>query len=100
MTKEELIKEASAQLEVLKKQLDEAVKNVGELSEEAKKTFDEQKKELEELYNDSIKNYDKYIDLGKDKAEENYNEAKDFVLLTQKALKHSFNYFLSHYKRK
>ena len=66
------------------------------LNEEAKKQFEIGAKELESLYKDAN---EKFYTLSS-KAEENYKEVKDFAELTNKALKHSFNYFMSHYRKK
>ena len=58
--------------------------------------FAERSKEVEELYEDARKGYEKL----KGKTEAGWEETRDFVLLTNKALRHSFNYFLSHYRSK
>ena len=66
------------------------------LSEEAKKQFEVGAKELEELYKDAGQKYDGL----QKKGSENWQEAKEFVELTNKALRHSFHYFMSHYRKK
>lgn len=96
MTKEQVLAEAQKQIDSFKKQLVELnVKaKVDGLSADAKKVYEEQRKELEALIDEAEK---KFKELGA-KASESWQETKDFVQLTQKALKHSFNYFMSHYK--
>ena len=96
MKKDEMIKEAKKQLVKFQKEIDEIKKASSHLSEEAKKQFEIGAKELETLYKDA----DKKFDTISSKTEENYKEVKEFVELTNKALKHSFNYFMSHYKKK
>jgi len=96
MTKEEMIKEAKKQLNGFQEEMAELRQTSSELSVEAKKQFDVAAKELETLYKEADQKFDSL----KDKAEENYNDAKEFIELTNKALKHSFNYFISHYKKK
>jgi len=96
MKKDEVIAEAKKQLDKFQKEINEIKEASAHLSVEAKKQFDVGAKELEHLYKEA---HEKYDDLSS-KAEENYKEVKDFVELTNKALKHSFNYFMSHYRKK
>ena len=98
MTKEEILLEAQKQIDSFKQQLEELKlrEKVDELSGDALKVYEEQKKELETLI-DEVEV--KFKTLG-DKASGSWQETKDFVELTEKALKHSFNYFMSHYKKK
>lgn len=96
MKKDEMIKEAKIQLARFQKEIDEIKKTSSHLSEEAKKQFDIGAKELETLYKEA----DKKFDTLSSKAEESYKDVKEFVELTNKALKHSFNYFMSHYRKK
>lgn len=96
MNKDEMIEEAKKQLVRFQKEIAELKVASSHLSEEAKKQFDIGAKELETLYKDA---HTKFETLS-NKAEENFKEVKDFVELTNKALKHSFNYFMSHYKKK
>lgn len=94
--KEEAIADYKAQLKRLKEELDELKKASGHLSTEAKKHFDVGAAELEKLYQETNEKFDEL----KGKAESSYKEAKAFVELTNKALRHSFNYFMSHYRKK
>lgn len=94
--RDEVVEEGKSQLDALKAELVELKDKVAHLSDEAKKEFDERSVELEELYHDALKGYEKL----KLKTEEGWHETRDFVILTNKALRHSFKYFLSHYKRK
>ena len=96
MTKDEMIKEAKKQLKSFEEEINELKETSSHLSQETKKQFDIGAKELQSLYKDADVKFDEL----KDKAEENYKEAKDFIELTNKALKHSFNYFMSHYRKK
>ncbi len=97
-TKEEELTEAQTQIDSFKKQLSELnlKERVDGLSADAKKIYEEQRKELEALIDEIEK---KYKEL-KTKANENWQETKEFVELTNKALRHSFNYFMSHYRNK
>ena len=65
-------------------------------SAEVKAEFDKRLAELETLY-DELQH--RYADL-KDKTEHKWEETKAFVALTNKALIHSYRYFISHYKKK
>lgn len=96
MKKDEMIEEAKKQLARFQKEIDEIKQTSSHLSEEAKKQFDIGAKELEILYKDAEKKFDTLST----KAEENFKEIKEFAELTNKALKHSFNYFMSHYRKK
>lgn len=96
MKKDEMIEETKKQLVKFQKEIDEIKEASSHLSEEAKKQFEIGAKELESLYKDA----DEKLGALSNKAEENYKDVKDFVELTNKALKHSFNYFMSHYRKK
>lgn len=96
MNKDEIIEEAKKQLIRFQKEIDEVKVASSHLSEEAKKQFDIGAKELETLYNDAHTRFETLSN----KTEENFKEVKEFVELTSKALKHSFNYFMSHYRKK
>lgn len=96
MTKEEVLAEAQKQIDSFKKQIAELNEKASALSSDAKTAYTEQKKELEELLDEAEAKFKAL----KAKASDSWSETKDFVLLTQKALKHSFNYFMSHYKTK
>jgi archaellum component FlaC len=97
MTKEQVLAEAQKQIDSFKKQLEELnLKNrVEGLSADAKKIYEEQRKDLTALIDETEK---KYKELAT-KANDSWNDTRDFVELTNKALKHSFNYFMSHYKK-
>lgn len=95
MKKEEMIKEAKIQLAKFEKEMAELKTTTAHLSEEAKKQFDIGAKELEKLYKEADAKFDELSH----KADENYKEAKGFIELTNKALKHSFHYFMSHYRK-
>lgn len=95
MTQETLIAEAKKQLERFQKEIDELKATSADLSVEAKKQFDIGAEELQRLYKEADAKFDTLAE----KAEESFKETKDFIELTNKALKHSFNYFMSHYRK-
>ena len=96
MTKEQILEEAQKQIASFQKQIDELnlKAKVDGLSTDAKKLYEEQRKDLVLMLDEAEK---QFSSIG-DKASESWTDTKDFVALTQKALKHSFNYFMSHYK--
>jgi len=96
MDRQSLIDETKKQLEEFNSQLDDLEVKMKDFSGEAKKVYDVQSKELRNLVSEAEKNFDK----AKNASEETWGEVKDFVEFTGKALKSSFNYFLSHYKKK
>lgn len=96
MDRKSLIDAAKKQLEEFNSQLDELEVKMKDFSGDAKKVYDEQAKELRKLVGEAQKNFDK----AKNASEETWIEVKDYVEFTGKALKNSFNYFLSHYKKK
>lgn len=96
MTRDEMIAEAKKQLESFQKEMTELKEASVHFSEEAKKQFDIGAQELERLYKEADV---KFKELS-EKTEENYKEAKGFIELTNKALQHSFHYFMSHYRKK
>ncbi|MEA3373446.1 MAG: hypothetical protein U9Q62_07105 [Campylobacterota bacterium] len=96
MTKEEVLLKAKKQLDLFKAEIGELRGKASLLGEEAKKEFESGANELEELYKETGTKYDEL----QKKSSESWNEAKDFVELTNKALRHSFNYFISHYRKK
>lgn len=96
MTRDEMIAEAKKQLESFQKEMTELKEASVHFSEEAKKQFDIGAQEIERLYKEADV---KFKELS-EKTEENYKEAKGFIELTNKALQHSFHYFMSHYRKK
>lgn len=94
--KHEKLEESSQEIAGFKADLEKLKEKTAHFSEEAKKEFDERVKELEELIKDAEAKYEEL----KVKTEENWNDLKDFVALTNKALRHSFKYFMSHYRKK
>lgn len=90
-------------MEKLKKELDalsEEVKKLevkmNELGEEAKVTYKKQIDELQTLYQSAETKFEQAKDVAGDK----WDDVKENVELTRKALKNSYNYFLSHYRKK
>ena len=96
MNRDEMIKEAKKQFANFEKEMKELKEASAHLSAEAKKQFDVGAKELEKLYKEADEKFDELSH----KAEESYKEAKAFIELTNKALQHSFHYFMSHYRKK
>ena len=96
MTKDQMIEETKKQLKHFQEEMAELRETSSELSVDAKKQCDIGAKVLESLYKEA----DKKCDGLSSKAEESYKEAKEFIELTNKALKHSFHYFISHYRKK
>jgi len=96
MDRQSLIDEAKKQLEGFNAQLDDLEVKMKDFSGEAKKVYDDQAKELRKLIGEAQKNFDR----AKNASEETWGEVKEYVEFTGKALKNSFNYFLSHYKKK
>jgi septal ring factor EnvC (AmiA/AmiB activator) len=94
--KEETVEEARTQFESFKAQIQELREKGSHLSVEAKKQFEQQAKELEKLLSEAELRYGEL----RVKAGENWTEVRAFVELTNKALRHSFNYFMSHYRKK
>lgn len=96
MNQEQIIEEAQKQIALFQKQIEELnlKAKVDGLSTDAKKLYEDQRKDLVAMLDDAQK---QFTDMG-NKASESWKDTKDFVELTQKALKHSFNYFMSHYK--
>ena len=97
MTKEQVLAEAQKQIESFKKQIEELnlKEKVDGLGTDAKKLYEDQRKDLVAMLDEAEK---QFSSVG-DKASESWQDTKDFVELTNKALKHSFNYFMSHYKK-
>ncbi len=95
MDRQSLINQAKKQLDEFNSQLDDLEVKMKDFSGEAKKVYDEQAQELRKLIGEAEKNFEK----AKYASEETWGEVKDFVDFTGKALKNSFNYFLSHYKK-
>ena len=96
MKKDEVLEEARKQLDTFIAEIGVLRLKASELGEGAKKEFESSANELEGLFKDAGKKYDEL----QKKSSENWHEAKDFVELTDKALRHSFNYFMSHYRKK
>jgi chromosome segregation ATPase len=96
MDRKSLIDEAKKQLDEFNSQLDDLEVKMKDFSGEAKKVYDEQAKELRKLIGEAEINFEK----AKGASEETWGEVKDFVEFTGRALRNSFNYFLSHYQKK
>jgi Ribonuclease G/E len=96
MDKDKIIQEAKKQLDNLAAELDKLEEKMKNLTGEAKKVYEEQSAELRSMIKDAEKKYEE----AKDSSEETWEEVKGYVELTGKALRNSFHYFLSHYKKK
>ncbi len=91
-----LIEKAKKQLDEFNSQLDDVEVKMKDLTGEAKKIYDEQSVELRKMVKDAQQNIEK----AKNISEETWEEIKGYIDLTRKALKSSFHYFISHYKKK
>lgn len=96
MDKDKIIQEAKKQLDNLSAEMDKLEEKMKNLTGEAKKVYEEQSAELRSMLKDAEKKYEE----AKNSSEETWQEVKGYVELTGKALRNSFNYFLSHYKKK
>ena len=102
--KEKQVKESrDAVIEEEQQTLDKYRAEIKELQEKAvqfnadvKEEFDKRLADLEALYDEMQKSYETI----RDKTGEKWEKAKDFVVLTDKALVHSYHYFISHYRKK
>jgi len=92
----ETIEESKKTLEGYRADIEALKTKTAHYSAEMKAEFDKRLSELEGLYGDLQSRYDAI----KDKTEEKWEETRDFVILTNKALIHSYHYFVSHYKKK
>ena len=92
----EVYEKAKKQVDEFNSQLDDVEAKMKDLTGEAKKIYEEQSVELRKMLKDAQKN----IESAKNSSEETWEEIKEHIDLTRKALKNSFNYFISHYKKK
>jgi predicted RNase H-like nuclease (RuvC/YqgF family) len=93
---DESIEESQQTLEKYRAEIEAMKEKASHYSTEVKAEFDKRLSELETLYGEAQKRYDSL----KGKTEEAWEDTKDFVVLTNKALVHSYHYFISHYKKK
>jgi ElaB/YqjD/DUF883 family membrane-anchored ribosome-binding protein len=91
-----IIDKAKEQLDEFNSQLNELEVKLKDLGAEAKKIYHEQAPELRKL----LKEAQEKFEAAKDTSGENWEEVKGQIELTRKALRNSFHYFLSHYKKK
>jgi len=93
---EETIEEEQKTLDRYRAEIEELKKKASHYSAEVKAEFDKRLSELETMYSEMQSRYAAL----KDKTGEKWEETKAFVSLTNKALAHSYNYFISHYRKK
>jgi len=93
---DETIEESQKTLEGYRADIEALKAKAVHYSDEVKAEFDKRLNELETLYSEAQQRYEAL----KDKTESKWGETKAFVVLTQKALIHSYRYFLSHYRKK
>jgi chromosome segregation ATPase len=93
---DEAIEESQKALEGYRADIDALKAKAVHYSAEAKAEFDKRLAEMETLYGEMQSRYGSL----KDKTEETWEDAKAFALLTNKALVHSYHYFISHYRKK
>ena len=96
MDRKEIIDKIKAELDNVSEEIKKLETKMGELSEEAKVTYKKQIDDLQTMY---TKAEDKFEN-AKDVAEDKWEDVRENIDLTRKALKNSYNYFLSHYKKK
>jgi len=93
---DETIEEEQKTLDRYRAEIEELKVKAAHYSGEIKAEFDKRLAEMEELYGEMQKHYTSL----KDKTGEKWEDTKAFVLLTNKALIHSYRYFISHYRKK
>ncbi|WP_345984763.1 hypothetical protein WCX49_09020 [Sulfurimonas sp. HSL-1656] len=93
---EEVIEESQKTVEGYRAEIEALKEKATHYSAEVKAEFDKRLEELEKMYAEMQERYAAF----KDKTEARWDETKAFVVLTNKALAHSYHYFLSHYKKK
>jgi len=93
---EETIEESKETLEGYRADIEALKEKAAHYSGEVKAEFDKRLSEMESMYSDLQKHYEAF----KDKTGEKWEDTKDFVILTNKALIHSYRYFISHYRKK
>ena len=96
MDRKEIIEKIKAELDNVSDEIKKLETKMGELSEEAKITYKKQIDDLQKMY----KNADEKFENAKDVAEDKWEDVRENIQVTRKALKNSYNYFLSHYKKK
>jgi len=96
MEKNEIIAKLKAELDNVSAEIKKLEKKMGELGEEAKVTYKKEIDDLQKLY----KGAEDKFEQAKDVAEDKWDDVRENLELTRKALKNSYNYFLSHYKKK
>ena len=94
--KQDFKQQVRKQLDELSKQIDVMETKMVEISGEAKKVYNEQSADLKKLANEARGKLEEAME----GSEESWEQVKGHVDLTRRALKNSFNYFLSHYRKK
>ena len=92
----EAIEESQKELEGYRADIEALKAKAAQYSADAKAEFDRRLAEMETLYAEMQTRYGAL----KDKTEEKWEDAKAFAILTNKALVHSYRYFISHYRTK
>ncbi len=96
MDKNTIVQKMKEELNNISEEIKKLELKLDDLSEDAKVTYQKQITEMKELYNKADEKFEQAKDITGDK----WEEVKDNVEVTRKALKNSYNYFLSHYKKK
>ena len=91
----ETIEESQKELEGYRVEIEALRQKALSYSADVKAEFDKRLAELDGMYTELQNNYAGL----KDKTEEKWEDAKAFVVLTNKALVHSYRYFISHYRK-
>jgi DNA mismatch repair ATPase MutS len=93
---DEIIEEEQKTLDRYRAEIAELKEKASQYSADVKEEFDKRLADLEAIYDEMQKSYASV----KDKTGEKWEETKSFAKLTNKALIHSYHYFISHYRKK
>ena len=96
MDKTAIFEKMKEELNNISDEIKKLESKLDDLSEDAKVTYQKQITEMKDLYSKAEVKFEQAKDITGDK----WEEVKDNVEVTRKALKNSYNYFLSHYKQK
>ena len=96
MDKQAIIDKLKGELDNISEEMKKLEVKLNDLGEEAKVTYKKQIDDMQKHY----KNAEEKFEQAKDVSEDKWEEVKDNIDLTRKALKNSYSYFLSHYKKK
>ena len=96
MDKQAIIDKLKGELDNISEEMKKLEVKLNDLGEEAKVTYKKQIEDMQKLYNNAEEKFEQAKNITEDK----WDEVKDNIDLTRKALKNSYSYFMSHYKKK